>query len=72
MAIKQNGGSEAEREFADLRAKMKSQRLSWNYKLKNLEMKLSDFAQLVLDGEEEDEKEEVAREVKQIEMDLKQ
>ena len=66
------GESEAEREYADLQAKMKSQRLSWNYKFKNLEMKLSDFAQLVSDGEEEDEKEEVAREVKQIEMDLKQ
>ena len=51
---------------------MKSQRLSWNYKLKSLEKKLSDFNQLVLDGEEEEEQKELAREVKQIERDLKQ
>ena len=35
-------------------------------------MKLSDFNQLVLDEEEEDEKKEAAGEVKQIEMNLKQ
>ena len=66
------GESEAEREYADLRAKMKSQRLSWNYKLKKREKKLSDFNQLVLDGEEEEEQKELAREGKQIEGDLKQ
>ena len=55
---------DSEREFADLKAKMKLQRLSWNYKLKSLEKKLSDFSQLVLDGEEEEEQKELAREVK--------
>ena len=63
---------DSEREFADLKAKMKSQRLSWNYKLKSLEKKLSDFNQLILDGEEEEEQKELAKEVKQIERDLKQ
>ena len=66
------GESEAEREYADLRAKMKSQRLSWNYKLKNLEKKLSDFNQLVIDEEEEDEMKEAAGGLKEIEMNLKQ
>ena len=40
--------------------------------MKNLEKKLSDFNQLVLDGEEGEEQKELAREVKQIEMDLEQ
>ena len=66
------GELDPERVYADLWAKMKSLRLSWNYKLKNLEKKLSDFNQIVLDGEEEDERKEVAGEVKQIEMNLKQ
>ena len=52
---------DSEREFSDLKAKMKSQRLSWNYKLKSLEKKLSDFNQLILDGEEEEEQKELAR-----------
>ena len=51
---------DSEREFSDLQAKMKSQRLSWNYKLKSLEKKLADFNQLVLDGEEEEEQKELA------------
>ena len=46
---------DSEREFSDLKTKMKSQRLSFNYKLKGLEKKLADFSQLILDEEEEEE-----------------
>ena len=63
---------DSEREFADLKAKMKLQRLSWNYKLKSLEKKLSDFNQLILDEEEEEEQKELAKEVKQMEKDIRQ
>ena len=40
---------DSEREFNDLKAKMKSQRLSFNYKLKSLEKKLEDYSQSILD-----------------------
>ena len=62
---------DSEREFSDLKAKMKSQRLSFNYKLKGLEKKLADFSQLILDEEEEEEQKELAKEVKQIEKDIR-
>ena len=62
---------DAEREYSDLKAKMKSQRSSFNYKLKGLEKKLADFSQLILDEEEEEEQKELAREVKQIEKDIR-
>ena len=63
---------DSEREYSDLKAKMKSQRLSFNYKLKGLEKKLADFSQLILDEEEEEEQKELAKEVKQIEKDIRQ
>ena len=54
---------DSEREYADLKAKMKSQRLSFNYKLKGLQKKLEDYSQSILDEEEEEEQKELAREV---------
>ena len=62
---------DSEREFNDLKAKMKSQRLSFNYKLKSLEKKLEDFSQSILDQDEEEEQKELAREAKQIEKDIR-
>ena len=62
---------DSEREYSDLKAKMKSQRLSFYYKLKGLEKKLADFSQSILDEEEEEEQKELAREVKQIEKDIR-
>ena len=62
---------DSEREYADLKAKMKSQRLSFNYKLKGLEKKIDDYSQSILDEEEEEEQKELAREVKQIEKDIR-
>ena len=62
---------DSEREFNDLKARMKSQRLSFNYKLKSLEKKLEDFSQSILDQDEEEEQKELAREAKQIEKDIR-
>ena len=62
---------DSEREYADLKAKMKSQRLSFNYKLKGLQKKLGDYSQSIVDEEEEEEQKELAREVKQIEKDIR-
>ena len=62
---------DSEREFNDLKAKMKSQRLSFNYKLKSLEKKLEDYSQSILDQDEEEEQKELAREAKQIEKDIR-
>ena len=66
------GELDPERVYADLWAKMKSLRLSWNYKIKNLEKKLADFNQLVIDYEEEDEMKEAAGGLKEFEKNLKQ
>ena len=62
---------DSEREYSDLKAKMKSQRLSFNYKLKSLEKKLEDYSQSILDQDEEEEQKELAREAKQIEKDIR-
>ena len=62
---------DSEREYSDLKAKMKLQRLSFNYKLKGLQKKLEDYSQSVVDEEEEEEQKELAREVKQIEKDIR-